>query len=146
MLVRALRAHRSPTLVVLAIVAVLGVVVLTAGAWFGWLGWDSQYQTDPVTGVTSGPYESWQVIGCALTLVSVALAAGVLLHPLVPVAVMPVTFTAVWSVDAARTDDTGLWGVGALMILVGFSLCALLLATVAYALLGGLRRRPVPLA
>jgi hypothetical protein len=102
--------------------AVAGAVVvaaLTAAVWYAWLGWDHEYQIDPVTGIASGPYEAWQVVGCVLTLLALALAAGVLIHPAVPIAVMPLAFTVAWSIDAASQDETGLWGVGAILILFG---------------------------
>src|SRR3954452_11193 len=102
-------------------VAACGLVLaaLTAATWYGWLGWDHEYQIDPVTGIASGPYEAWQVVGCVLTLLALALAAGVLIHPAVPIAVMPLAFTVAWSIDAASQDETGLWGVGAILILFG---------------------------
>jgi hypothetical protein len=105
-----------------------------------WLGWDHEYQTDPVTQAVSGPYEAWQVIGCVLTLLAVGLAAGVRLGPLVPLAAMPLPFTVAWSVDAAAKDSSGLWAVGAVMILFGSILGSGVIALLA----AGLRsHRPV---
>ena len=100
------------------------VAALTATAWYGWLGRDHEYQVDPVTGAVSGPYEAWQVAGCVLSLLALALAAGVLLRPLVPLAVVPPAFTVAWSVDAAAHDESGLWAVGAVMLLFGLVLGA----------------------
>ena len=117
----------------------LVLAALTAAAWYGWLGWDHEYQTDPVTNVVSGPYETWQVAGLAVTLLGLAIGAVVLVSPLFPLVVMPLAFTVAWSVDAARQDETGLWGAGALFILVGMSLAGVVLAVLANALLG---RRP----
>ena len=100
----------------------LAVAVLAAGAalsYAGWLGWDRRYDTDPVTGAASGPYEAWQVVGCVLTLAVLATAAGLLRRPGLAVAVVPVVFTSLWSRDAARTDDTGLWVVGAVLLACG---------------------------
>jgi hypothetical protein len=121
-----------------AVVAACGLVLaaLTVVTWYGWLGWDEEYQIDPVTAVASGPYEAWQVIGCALTLIGLALAAGILVHPLLPLLVMPLAFTVAWSLDAASKDDTGLWGVGAIMVLFGTSAGA----TAATAIATGVRR------
>jgi len=59
-----------------------------------------------------------------LSLLALALAAGILLRPLVPLAVIPPVFTVAWSVDAASQDETGLWGVGATMLLIGLLLGA----------------------
>lgn len=101
------------------------VAVLLAGACFGaywgWLGWDQTYQRDPVTGVASGPYEPWQVVGCAVFLALVAAVAGLARQAAVAMVVMPIAFTLAWSIPAQASDDSGLWGVGAVMILIGMA-------------------------
>ncbi|MEV4727969.1 hypothetical protein [Micromonospora humida] len=100
----------------------LGGVLLAAatiGTWVAWLGWESGYSTDPRTGATTGPYAVWQVVGAVLTLVVVAAAAGWLLSPVLVAPVMTVAFTAAWSGHAAATDDSGLWVVGAVLVLFG---------------------------
>ncbi|NHC14809.1 hypothetical protein [Motilibacter deserti] len=117
-------ARRLPVAVVL--------VAACFAAYWGWLGWDSEYQTDPVTGQTSGPYESWQVVGCVLTLAGTAVAAGLLGYGVVAVAVMPLAFTVAWSIPAS-SDETGLWGVGAFMILIGATVGGAVLALPAQA-------------
>jgi hypothetical protein len=104
---------------------VIGVLCVAAGSalsWWVWLGWDHQYQQDPVTGEWSGPYEAWQVVGCALSLLAlfvVALLAGV--RPVPTAAALTLTFTVTWTAWAASRDDTGLFAVGMLMLLVGLS-------------------------
>jgi hypothetical protein len=35
---------------------------------------------------------------------------------------MTVAFTVTWSVDAASHDETGLWGVGAMLVLAGMAI------------------------
>lgn len=100
-----------------------------AAAHAAWLGWDQEYQRDPVTGASSGPYETWQVLGCAITVAALALGAGLLRRPGVAVGVVPAVFTTAWSLDAAPRDDSGLWAVGAMLVLLG-SLAAV--AAVAY--------------
>jgi len=103
----------------------LGVATLLAaacfGAYWGWLGWDQTYQFDPVTDVASGPYASWQVVGCALTLLLIAIVAGLVREAAVAMATMPLAFTVAWAIPARAADDTGLWGVGAIMILLGMA-------------------------
>ncbi|MBD0327881.1 MAG: hypothetical protein ICV68_15720 [Pyrinomonadaceae bacterium] len=105
---------------------VVGVVIVAAGSalsWLAWLGWDHQYQLDPVTGVWSGPYEAWQVMGCALSLVVLfvgALLAGV--RPLPASAALTLAFTAAWTAEAAPGDDTGMYGVGMFILLVGLGI------------------------
>lgn len=98
------------------------IVVLAGGAalsYEGWLGWDRQYDIDPVTGNYSGPYQAWQVVGCVLTIAVLATGAGLLRRPGLAVAVVPVVFMLLWSRDAARTDDSGMWAIGAIMLAFG---------------------------
>lgn len=120
----------------------LGIAVLLAascfGAYWGWLGWDHTYQRDPTTGVASGPYETWQVAGCVLTLACVALGAGATRHAGAAIGVMPLAFTVAWSIPAS-SDETGLWGVGAFLLFVGCLLGTVVLAGGSAAVTG--RRR-----
>ncbi|MGJ9373187.1 hypothetical protein [Nesterenkonia sp. CF4.4] len=110
-------SRRSPHLAAWAVFVVLG----SAGAWFAWMGWDQEYQVDPVTGLEHGPYEAWQVIGCGITLLAVALPASWGRH-WKSVLLLPPSLTVAWSVTAASQDSTGLWLVGAIMVLIGSSL------------------------
>ncbi|GAB3933661.1 hypothetical protein [Micromonospora vulcania] len=104
--------------------ALLGALFLTAatvGVWLLWLGWDTEYTVDPQTGASSGPYEAWQVVGCVLTLALLAALAGARLSPWLVAPVMTVAFTVAWSWQAASTDDSGLWAVGAILVLVAMA-------------------------
>lgn len=115
----------------------LAVAVLSALAWFAWMGWDSQYQVDPVTQVSSGPYEAWQVIGCGLSLLALfvaALLAGI--RPLLAGAALTLAFTAAWTATAARADDTGLYVVGMMLVLGGLAMATTVVSLVVL----GLRR------
>ncbi len=96
-----------------------GLAAGTALTWLAWLGWDHDRQLDPSTGASSGPYEAWQVLGCAATLAALALGAGLFRRPGVAVAVIPMVFAAAWSRDAAATDQSGLWPVGTALVLAG---------------------------
>jgi hypothetical protein len=100
---------------------VLGLAGSTVAVWWLWLGWDTEYQTDPVTGSASGPYEAWQVIGCVLSLGVIAVVGGLFLRPWIVVPTMTVPFTITWSWAAAVTDNSGLWAVGALLVFVGLA-------------------------
>jgi hypothetical protein len=111
--------------------ALLGAALLSVLAWVAWLGWDQEYQVDPATGIASGPYEAWQVVGCVLTLLVAAVVAGVAARAVVAAAWVTVPFTVCWTVSAARGDDTGLFAVGALLIAVGLYLGSLAVATAA---------------
>ena len=131
---------RTPALRLLGGAALLAVA--TAATWFAWLGWDDEYQVDPATGSSSGPYEAWQVVGCVVTLLVLGLAVGVLFSPWL-LAVVPPVFTVAWTVDAAGSDDSGLFIVGAVLVLVGTSFGAAVVALVAVGL-RALRRARTP--
>jgi hypothetical protein len=110
---------------------------VSAGSWFAWMAGDTSYQIDPVTGDFSGPYEKWQVAGCGVCLVLVALLTGLALPDAWASAlVITVAFTAAWSVTAAAGDRTGLWLVGAVVVFLGVGLAS---TVVCYA--GALARR-----
>ncbi|GEA87838.1 hypothetical protein Q760_09400 [Cellulomonas cellasea DSM 20118] len=113
------------------------VAVLAAACWFAWLAWDTTYQVDPATGAASGPYEAWQVLGCALSLAVVVVLGTVALGARATVVVTTLAFAVAWSVTAS-TDETGLWMVGALLVLVGVAVGSTAVAAVTAAVL---RRR-----
>ena len=110
----------------------LAVAVATAVTWWSWLGWDNEYQVDPVTGDASGPYQPWQVVGCGLTLIAIAVVGGLTLWPWIPPVVLTLTFTGVWSRWAGSADETGLWVVGAGLLFVGLAVGSTIVTTVAW--------------
>ena len=105
------------------------VAVLSAACWFAWFGWDTTYQVDPATGVASGPYEAWQVLGCVLSLAAVVVLGSLVLGPWWTVLTATVAFTVAFSVTAS-SDETGLWGVGALLVAFGVAAGSTVLAMV----------------
>ncbi|WNB86533.1 hypothetical protein [Cellulomonas sp. ATA003] len=119
-------------------VRAVALAALAAGCWFAWLGWDDTYQVDPATGVASGPYETWQVVGAVVTLAVVAGVGARWAGARPTVVGVTAGFTVAWSVTAASADDTGLWLVGALLVLVGVALLSGLVALAT----GVSRRRP----
>ena len=100
-------------------VVALALAVAAVLAHVAWLAWDTTYQVDAVTGARTGPYEVWQVVACVFTLAVIAVLAGAARRTSEALAVVPLAFTVAWSVPFARLDDSGLWGVGAVMILSG---------------------------
>ncbi|MFF5054735.1 hypothetical protein ACFY1S_16305 [Micromonospora sp. NPDC000663] len=104
-----------------ALLGVLFLAAATVGVWLLWLSWDTGYTADAQADATSGPYAPWQVVGCVLTLVLLAALAGTRLSPWLVAPVMTVAFTAAWSWQAASTDDSGLWPVGAGLVLVAMA-------------------------
>ncbi len=110
------------------------LAVLTAACWWGWLAWDDEYQIDPSTGYASGPYEAWQVIGCVLCLLVLAVVAALRLPLIAVVATMTLSFTIAWTVTAAGADETGLFGVGAILVFIGMACATTLVASVVRAM------------
>ncbi|CAM3197047.1 hypothetical protein [Tsukamurella hominis] len=96
------------------------LALVSAGAWFAFLGWDHEYYE--VDGVAQGPYRPWQVIACGTVIVLACTAAFAYLRRVWLLAVIPVVavvgFAVPWAAWASR-DDTGLWVVGLLFLLVG---------------------------
>lgn len=72
--------------------------------------------------MVTGPYQPWQVAGLVLGLTALAAFAGWRRLPHVGIAVIPVTMTLCWSVDAATQTETygaSLWPIGAAMVAAG---------------------------
>lgn len=95
------------------------LALLAATCWWAWMAWDSGYHLDPDTGAPAGPYRAWQVVGCALSLIALAVAAARRLPAAIVLTVLPAAFTAAWSATALARDGTGLWAVGALLVAAG---------------------------
>jgi hypothetical protein len=119
----------------------LALAGATAATWWMWLGRDTKYQVEPVSGVATGPYEVWQVAGCVLCLMALAVIGGLLLRPWIVVPIMTLAFTILWSVNAASHDETGLWGVGAILVLVGMTAGSAVLSFGAWMLRAAIRRQ-----
>jgi hypothetical protein len=99
---------------------VLVAVLLTVMAYWAWLGWDRQRNPDG-----TGPYEAWQVVGLALTLMATTAAASWrsadVGQSLVVAVLMAAALTVPWSLDWAteKTVDANLWMVGAIFLFGG---------------------------
>lgn len=118
------------------IVGALAVVVLAVASWWAWMGWDSEYQVDPSTGVASGPYEAWQVVGSALCVVVLVAVATLALGRRTAVLATTLGYTLGWCVTSLPDDESGLAVVGEIMVLVGVGLGTTVVALV----VDGLRR------
>ncbi|GAB2482007.1 hypothetical protein GCM10027063_25150 [Promicromonospora xylanilytica] len=94
------------------------VAALTTATWWT-LGRDTTRDVDPATGAVTGPYEAPQVIACVVVLVALVVVGALLLPAWLAVLAVSLPFTAAWTVQAASTDDSGLWAVGAVLVLVG---------------------------
>lgn len=109
------------------------LALVTAALWGAWLGWDHEYYD--VDGVPQGPYRAWQVVGCVLTIGAAAVVAYLVARRgLVLLAFAGALGVAVpWSIDAAASDESGLWGVGLIMIVIGGTVALTVLLAVASA-------------
>jgi hypothetical protein len=101
--------------------AASALAVFAAAMWFAWLGWDDEYYY--VDGFAQGPYRAWQVIGCGLAIATAAVLAYRWVRQFAAVFVLAAAadlgFAVPWAVHASTTDDSGLWVVGLLLLLVG---------------------------
>ena len=106
------------------------------------LGWDREADVDPVTGSASGPYESWQLVCCAVALGLLAAAGGRARQAWSSAAAISLGFTAAWSVGAATmtSEDADLWPVGAVLLAPSTFAPALLVALGVQRWTGGPRR------
>jgi hypothetical protein len=113
----------APTSVARSLIGLVLVAVATGAAFFGWLGRDTTKTLDPLTGHESGPWSTGQVAGCLLTLLVVLVAAVLLGVPaLVAAAAMTVSFVLAWTATAAASDDSGMFAVGAVLVLIGMAI------------------------
>jgi di/tricarboxylate transporter len=106
--------RRTPSVLVCAASTALATVV----AYLSWLG----VSTDKTVGQHGhqiGPYQTWQVVALAVTLVLVAGVVGSLRQPRTATAVIPAVATACFGLIAVRDPaaDTS-WAVGALLVLI----------------------------
>ncbi len=100
--------------------------------WFAWLGWDHEYYQ--VDGVAQGPYRAWQVLGCALSISGAAVLAYLWVPSgwaiFVLTGAADIGFALPWALNAASTDESGLWVVGLLFLLAGSGLGLVAVLTV----------------
>jgi hypothetical protein len=105
----------------------VGLVLLTAATWLGWSGWAA---------LAPGfeRFAAWQLAGTAVTAAVLAILAPRWLPAWLVGILMPLAFTAAWSLTAVASDDSGLWVVGALLTLVGTAVAAAVLVPLGVAL------------
>lgn len=128
--------------------AAVALALFAAAMWFAWLGWDHEYYR--VDGVARGPYRAWQVIGCGVSVAAAAVVAylwvrgGWAIFLLAAAGV--IGFAVPWTLDAASTDESGLFVVGLVFLLVGggIGLVIVLALTAAVSAAVGRRRAPGP--
>lgn len=92
----------------------LGLLVVGLAAAFIWWAWMGRLGD-------VGDYPTWTGVGCVLSLVVVGVLAALRLPWLLVAAVMTVFFTSAYGYTVVPSDDTGLSGVGVVMVLVGMA-------------------------
>ncbi len=113
---------------------VAAVAVLSVITWYAWLGWDNGYDVD-AAGNVSGPYQAWQIAGAGVTLLAVLIGAILLrVNAALAAVALTLAFTAAWTWDAASHDDSGLFAVGAILLLAGLAVGSAVVAAVTTAL------------
>lgn len=97
--------------------AAVGVLLASAtlANYLAWLGWGQERDVKP-DGSVSGPYQAWQIAGLVIVLGVLAALAGWRGHPVIGTLTIGGVMWASWTLDAAMSDDSGLWAVGALML------------------------------
>lgn len=100
-------------------VTVVVVALLSAVAWFAWLGWDHTYQIDPATHIASGPYETWQGVGSGITVIVVVLIAAGFAAPRDIAFSSALGYAFAWGWTSIPGDESGMSGVGLVMVLIG---------------------------
>lgn len=94
------------------------VSALTAiAAWAAWLGWDQKRDVHP-DGSTTGPYEAWQVVGLALTLLVPVVWMAVRGHGVAGAFGVSAGLTVAAFVDWSD-DASGLYMIGTFMVAAG---------------------------
>lgn len=109
------------------LVGAVALALLTAASWLLWSGWAAL-----VPGFER--FAPWQVAGTAVTAAGLAILAPRWLPAWLVGSLMPVAFTAAWGLTAAASDESGLWVVGALSVLVGAVVAAAVLVPLGVAL------------
>jgi hypothetical protein len=98
--------------------ATFTLVALTIATWWA-LGRDTTRELDPATGSVTGPYEATQVIACVVVLIGLVVIGTLVLPAWLAVLGVALPFTAAWTIQASSSDDSGLWAVGAVLVLIG---------------------------
>lgn len=109
-------------------------LVLGAATYAAWLGWDTEYYYDADVGAYQGPYRPAQVVGCAITFGVVTAALALRWRPVFVAAGASLGFWVLWTAQASREDESGLFVVGALMLLVGLAAGSAVAAALGFAL------------
>ena len=99
-------------------------LVAAFGTWMAWFAWDTVRDVRPGTTDTTGPYDLWQGIGAAATLLVLIVVALRWLTAVSVVLAVSLGFTAGFTFSAATDPEAdGLYVIGAGLLLVVMLLC-----------------------
>lgn len=117
------------------------VALVSAGSWFAWLAWDTTYYLDPKTGYEAGPYEAWQAIGSGITVIVAVIIAVRFAAPARVAAAAAIGYAIAWGSTEMPGDESGMSGVGLVMILIGVGIGTLVIGSAAHAVVFSLDAR-----
>jgi Protein of unknown function (DUF2510) len=101
--------------ILIRVVLIILLAVLSALCWWGWFTWQSDSDTD---------YQVWQGAGCVLSLLVLGIAAPVVVRPRFAIIATTIGFTLAVGIDWLPDDETGLSGVGVVMLGLGVALAS----------------------
>jgi hypothetical protein len=84
--------------------------------YLAWLGWDRERDRHP-DGSLTGPYEPWQVVGLIAVMATLAVVAGWNRRAILATIIVSIVTWLAWTINAASSDNSGLWAVGSAMVL-----------------------------
>ncbi|MEO6471181.1 MAG: hypothetical protein ABIR57_04905 [Aeromicrobium sp.] len=102
------------SLITMAVVALVG-----ATSWFAWFAWDHTYYVDSKTGLEAGPYQTWQGVGSAIMVIAVVVIAVRFASPMKVALAAATGYAFGWGWTSMPGDESGMSGVGLVMVLIG---------------------------
>lgn len=108
-------------------------LLLGAATYAAWLAWDNDYYYDVAVGAYQGPFRPAQVVGCALTFGLVTALLAMRWRPVFVAAGTSIGFWLLWTVQASTQDESGLFIVGSVLLLIGLAAGSAAASAVGYA-------------
>jgi hypothetical protein len=119
-------------------------VCVTVGAYLLLLGWNAKMELTPeapgaIGTECTGPHEPWQIVMLAVVLAVLVIAGAWCRHEYVVPGLCVMTVTLMFTIDAVTVDDPcsdvdGLLALGVMLLFVGSTLAATVLAVVTMAI------------
>lgn len=119
---------RRPRALVRPVVGAATLAALAAASWWGWLGWgpgplvtDLPDAVTSTVATTTGPGDAWRYLGCAVTILVVAVEGHRRLDPRLAGPAVAAGFTAGYGAEVLRADGTGLAALSVLLVWTGMT-------------------------